>query len=58
MKIINKILILVGVVSMVLGILNYLIPGEILTTSVVNYFHVATSFYLLAIASKLICTKE
>ncbi len=58
MKIINKILILIGVILMVLGILNFLIPGKILTASVVNYFHLASSFFLLAIASKLICTKE
>ena len=60
MKMINRLLICVGVLFMLLGIINYFVPGAFLgiTTSVVKYFHIATSFFVLAIASKIVCTKD
>ncbi len=60
MQMINKLLILIGVILMLLGFINAIVPGAFLgiTTSVVKYFHIAISFFVLAIASKMICTKE
>ena len=60
MRLVNKLLILIGVILMALGIINALVPGALfgITTSVVKYFTIAISFFVLAIACKLVCTKE
>lgn len=60
MKMVNVLLVLIGVILIILGIINALVPGPLfgITNSVVKYFSIATSFFVLAIACKLICTKE
>ncbi len=60
MKMINKLLVLIGVILMILGIINALVPGPLfgLTNSVIKYFNIAICFFVLAISCKLICTKE
>ncbi len=56
MKIICKILVIIGAVLMLFGFITFLKGSAFLGVGYpVNYFHAATSFLVLALCSKFIC---
>ena len=59
MKIISKILVLIGAILMLFGFITFLKGSAFLGVGYpVNYFHAATSFLVLAICVKFICNCE
>ena len=57
MKTISWIFVIVAVIIMIIAFLDWLIAGKIFKVEhLVSYFHIANSFFLLALCTKFICT--